>query len=58
MALFWYLERVYGEDWNITVRPHNWASQHGEGFEATEAPWIDRLDGKVVEGGDVQICLF
>lgn len=32
-----YLERVYGWDWNITVRPHGWASQHGEGFEAKEA---------------------
>ncbi|CAK8996601.1 unnamed protein product [Durusdinium trenchii] len=31
-----YLERVYGWDWNITVRPHGWASQHGEGFEAKE----------------------
>ena len=32
-----YLERVYGEDWNTTVRPHGWASQHGEGFEPKEA---------------------
>ena len=30
-----YLERVYGGDWNVTVRPHGWAAQRGEGFEAT-----------------------
>ncbi|CAE8660530.1 unnamed protein product, partial [Polarella glacialis] len=29
-----YLSRVYGDDWNTTVRPHRWAAAHGEGFEA------------------------
>ena len=49
----WYLQRVYGEDWNITVRPHNWASQHGEGFEATDAPWHRQIG---TEGGGRWIC--
>ena len=36
------------------MRPHNWASQHGEGFEATDAPWMtDSLDGL---GGGRWIC--
>eukprot|EP00930_Biecheleria_cincta_P078172 TRINITY_DN65581_c0_g1_i1.p1 TRINITY_DN65581_c0_g1~~TRINITY_DN65581_c0_g1_i1.p1 ORF type:complete len:316 (+),score=33.99 TRINITY_DN65581_c0_g1_i1:56-949(+) len=37
-----YLERAYGDDWNVTVRPHRWASQHGETFEATEVAKISR----------------
>mmetsp|Transcript_9473 Transcript_9473/g.33530 ORF Transcript_9473/g.33530 Transcript_9473/m.33530 type:complete len:613 (+) Transcript_9473:51-1889(+) len=24
-----YLGRVYGDDWNTTIRPHRWASHHG-----------------------------
>merc|ERR1711920_982984 len=29
-----FLSRVYGADWNVTVRAHNWALVQGKGFEA------------------------
>lgn len=31
-----YLSRVYGADWNATVRPHRWASRFGGGFAPVE----------------------
>eukprot|EP00435_Cladocopium_sp_Y103_P038043 s2336_g10.t1 len=38
----WYLDRVYGADWNVTVRPHNYASQHGEGFEPMDVSLLKK----------------
>eukprot|EP00928_Gymnodinium_smaydae_P032368 TRINITY_DN23463_c0_g1_i1.p1 TRINITY_DN23463_c0_g1~~TRINITY_DN23463_c0_g1_i1.p1 ORF type:complete len:592 (+),score=91.16 TRINITY_DN23463_c0_g1_i1:142-1917(+) len=43
-----YLDRVYGTDWNTTVRSHRWASdnQLGHGFEATD---VSLLNGRIAE---------
>ncbi|CAE7365138.1 unnamed protein product [Symbiodinium necroappetens] len=27
---------AYGDDWNVTVRPHRWEARHGNGFEPTD----------------------
>ena len=31
-----YLSRVYGDDWNTTVRPHGWMDRQGRGFDALD----------------------
>jgi len=41
-----YLDRVYGDDWNRTVRPHRWAEIHGHGFQAVD---VVRLPTRAAE---------
>eukprot|EP00439_Symbiodinium_sp_Y106_P038684 s853_g4.t1 len=41
-----YLSRAYGDDWNITVRPHRWEARHGNGFEPTD---VSRLRRRAAE---------
>lgn len=35
-----YLDRAYGPDWNLTVRPHRWAAE--QHFEARDARHLER----------------
>ncbi|CAE7533044.1 unnamed protein product [Symbiodinium sp. CCMP2456] len=37
-----YLSRSYGDDWNITVRPHRWEARHGNSFEPTDVTRLRR----------------
>ncbi|CAE7675367.1 unnamed protein product [Symbiodinium microadriaticum] len=41
-----YLSRAYGDDWNVTVRPHRWEARHGNGFEPTD---VSRLRRRAAE---------